>query len=174
MSLGDALGVVTMPSENCDDRHTSPPLLLRRLGGELRRLREEMGLTTDQVAGQLYCSPSKISRLETGRVRAGVRDLRDLLELYEATEQQRAGLYQLAEEARLRDRWWHSFRDVPDVRTFVSLERATNSIRMFESSTIPGLLQVEEYARLTLRALLPNLNDLEIARHVELRAQAFS
>ncbi len=110
-----------MPAASSDDRHTSPPLLLRRLGGELRRLREEVGLTTDQVVSGLYCSPSKISRLETGRVRASFRDVRDILDLYRVPEQQRASLYQLADEARQRDRWWHSRRDVPDVRTFIEL-----------------------------------------------------
>jgi len=169
LSLGDLLGVVSMPAASSDDRHTSPPLLLRRLGGELRRLREEVGLTTDQVASGLYCSPSKISRLETGRVRASFRDVRDILDLYRVPEQQRASLYQLADEARQRDRWWHSRRDVPDVRTFMSFERATNSIRIFESLAIPGLLQVEGYARLITRALLPDLNDQEVTRHVELR-----
>jgi transcriptional regulator with XRE-family HTH domain len=171
LSLGDLLGVVSMPSENSDDRHTSPPLLLRRLGSELRRLREEVGLTTDQVAGKLYCSPSKISRLETGRVRASFRDIRDILDLYRVPEQQRASLHQLADEARHSDRWWHSCRDVPDVRTFMSFERATNSIRVFESLAIPGLLQVEGYAQLVTRALLSNLNDQEVARHVELRME---
>src|SRR6266542_631357 len=101
-----------MPAASSDDRHTSPPLLLRRLGGELRRLREEVGLTTDQVVSGLYCSPSKISRLETGRVRASFRDVRDILDLYRVPEQQRASLYQLADEARQRDRWWHSRGDV--------------------------------------------------------------
>jgi len=160
-----------MPAASSDDRHTSPPLLLRRLGGELRRLREEVGLTTDQVVSGLYCSPSKISRLETGRVRASFRDVRDILDLYRVPEQQRASLYQLADEARQRDRWWHSRRDVPDVRTFMSFERATNSIRIFESLAIPGLLQVEGYARLITRALLPDLNDQEVTRHVELRME---
>jgi transcriptional regulator with XRE-family HTH domain len=160
-----------MASENSDDRHSSPPLLLRRLGGELRRLREEAGLTTDQVACELYCSSSKISRLETGRVRASFRDLRDMLDLYRVPEEQRAELHQLADGGRQRDRWWHSYRDVPDVRTFMSFERATNSIRIFESLFIPGLFQVEGYARAIIPALLPTLSDQEVARHVELRKE---
>lgn len=160
-----------MAAEKIDDRHSSPPLLLRRLGGELRRLREEAGLTTDQVACELYCSSSKISRLETGRVRASIRDLRDMLDLYRVPEEHRARLHQLADGGRQRDRWWHSYSDVPDVRTFMSFERATNSIRIFESLFIPGLLQVEGYARAIIPALLPALSDQEVARHVELRRE---
>jgi hypothetical protein len=36
---------------------------------------------------------------------------------------------------------------------------------------IPGLLQVEGYARLITRTLLPDLNDQEVTRHVELRME---
>jgi transcriptional regulator with XRE-family HTH domain len=157
-----------MPS-NSEGRHSSPTLLGRRLGGELRRLREEAGLTTDQVAGRLFCSPSKISRIETARVTGTLRDVRDMLELYEVSDQQRTDLLQLALEARQKDAWWHSCRDVPDVRTFMGFERATDSIRVYESLIIPGLLQVEHYACLITRSIFPTLNHETIKRHVELR-----
>jgi len=158
-----------MRSEHSESRHSSPPLLRRRLGSELRRLREAAGLRTEQIAERLYCSPSKISRVEKGRVTASVRDVRDMLELYGVSDQQRADLLRLADEARHKDPWWHSCRDVPDVRTFMAFERATNSIRVYESLTIPGLLQVEGYAELVTRTLLTNLSPPEVRRHVELR-----
>lgn len=158
-----------MEPDTSGSRHRNPTLLRRRLGGELRRLREEARLTTDYVAGRLYCSASKISRLETGRVRASLRDVRDLLELYEVAGKQASDLIELAHEARHRDAWWHSCRDVPDVRTFVSYERATDSICGYESLVIPGLLQVESYAYLITRTFFPGLSRQATARHVELR-----
>jgi transcriptional regulator with XRE-family HTH domain len=157
-----------IPSDS-EGRNTSPTLLRRRLGSELRRLREAAGLTTQQVAARLYCSPSKISRVETARVAATPRDVRDMLELYRVSDQQQEDLMQLAHEARQRDAWWHSYRDVPDVRTFMSLEKAANSIRIYASLIIPGLLQVQEYARLITQIILPTLGHQEIDRHVELR-----
>jgi transcriptional regulator with XRE-family HTH domain len=157
-----------MPS-NDDGRHSSPALLRRRVGSELRRLREAAGLTTDQVAAQLYCSPSKISRVETARVTAMLRDVRDMLELYQVSGQQQEDLLQLAREARQKDAWWHSCRDVPDVRTYMSFEKAAASIHVWESLIIPGLLQVEEYARLITRIIFSNLGEQELERHVELR-----
>jgi transposase-like protein len=42
----------------------------RRLGIELRKIREQAELTIDQVANALECSDSKISRIETGQVGA--------------------------------------------------------------------------------------------------------
>jgi transcriptional regulator with XRE-family HTH domain len=156
-------------SPHSESSQTSPTLLRRRLGSELRRLREAAGLTTEQVAARLYCSYSKISRIETARVTALPRDVRDMLDIYQVSGQQREDLLQLAHEARHRDAWWHSYRDLPDARTFMSLEKAADSIRAYESRIIPGLLQVEEYARLIIEAVLPSLDRQEIERYVESR-----
>lgn len=43
----------------------SPTVLRRELGAALRKLRAEPSLTVEEVAGELVCSPSKISRIET-------------------------------------------------------------------------------------------------------------
>ena len=72
----------------------------RRLGAELRRLREEAGLTIDQVAEVLECSQSKVSRIETGQVSATPRDVRDMLALYRVSDAQREAMVQIAREAR--------------------------------------------------------------------------
>ncbi|MDQ3405115.1 MAG: helix-turn-helix domain-containing protein [Actinomycetota bacterium] len=58
-----------------------PLIPRRRLGAELRRLREKAGLHLDDAAGQSECSTSKISRPETGQGIPKSRDIRDLLTL---------------------------------------------------------------------------------------------
>ncbi|MGH3672988.1 MAG: helix-turn-helix domain-containing protein, partial [Pseudonocardiaceae bacterium] len=58
-----------------------PVVPRRRLGAELRTLRERAGLTIDEVAKELECSVSKVSRLETGQGIPKSRDVRDLVEL---------------------------------------------------------------------------------------------
>ena len=60
----------------------SPTVRRRRLGLELRRLRESAGVTIDVVADRLECSSSKISRIETGHTGATTRDVRDMLAVY--------------------------------------------------------------------------------------------
>ena len=47
----------------------SPTVRRRELGALLRRLREEKGLSVKQVTEHLLCSPSKVSRIETGQRR---------------------------------------------------------------------------------------------------------
>ena len=47
--------------------NVNPTVRRRRLGQELRRLRELKGMTAEEVAERLLVSQSKISRLENGR-----------------------------------------------------------------------------------------------------------
>ena len=150
-------------------RQSSPTLRRRRLGNELRRLREAANLTIEVVAAHLYCSTSTVSRIEKARVRVTISVVRDMLELYGVTNQQREALVQLAREAQEKEDWWHAYGDVPDVRTYVSFEAAAAFIQGYESLLIPGLLQIEEYARVILTIFFPNLRVQEIERHVELR-----
>src|SRR5580698_6876958 len=64
----------------------SPTVRRRELGTLLRALRNERGLTVDQVATRLLCSSSKVSRMETGQRGATLRDIRDLCEIYRLTD----------------------------------------------------------------------------------------
>jgi transcriptional regulator with XRE-family HTH domain len=141
----------------------------RRLGAELRRLREEAGLTIDQVAEALECSQSKVSRIETGQVSATPRDVRDMLALYRVSEAQREAMVQIAREAR-QPGWWQKFVDVPDgVPAYVGLETAATSIDIYMSVIVPALRQTADYARAVIGAVRPDLPGAEIDRRVELR-----
>jgi transcriptional regulator with XRE-family HTH domain len=141
----------------------------RRLGAELRRLREEAELTIDRVAEALECSQSKISRIETGQVSATPRDVRDMLALYRVAEADREAIVQIAREARQRG-WWQKFVDVPDgVPAYVGLEAAATSIDVYMSLIVPALLQTADYARAVIGAVRPDLPAAEIDRRVELR-----
>ena len=159
----------TNPTEGTGDVTRSPTGRRRRLGAELRRLRDDAGLTIDKVAEALDCSPSKISRIETGQVGATPRDVRDMLELYRVDDAQREALVQIAREARERG-WWQKYVDVPDgVPAFVGLEAAATSIDIYMSLVVPALLQTSDYTRAVIRAVRPDLPAREIERRVELR-----
>jgi transcriptional regulator with XRE-family HTH domain len=141
----------------------------RRLGAELRRLREEAELTIDRVAEALECSQSKISRIETGQVSATPRDVRDMLALYRVSDADREAIVQIAREARQRG-WWQKFVDVPDgVPAYVGLEAAATSIDIYMALIVPALLQTADYARAVIGAVRPDLPAAEIDRRVELR-----
>ena len=83
----------------------------RRLGAELRRLRTVQGLHLDEVAGQLRCSTSKISRLETGKGVPKASDVRALIRLYEVvSDAEQEMLLRLVRESR-SEGWWQSYTD---------------------------------------------------------------
>jgi transcriptional regulator with XRE-family HTH domain len=125
----------------------------RRLAAELRRLREAVGLTGDDVARQLDCSASKISRIETGRVIVSPRDVRDLLAIYGVTGDQRDSLIQLAREARQKG-WWQGYGGgvEPHLVTYLGMESEASEIRQYSVARIPILLQTEDYARAIVTA----------------------
>jgi transcriptional regulator with XRE-family HTH domain len=111
----------------------------------LRTLRLARGLTVEQVASELLCSPSKISRMETGQRGATQRDVRDLCDLYSVTDpDERIRLAKLAADGKLQG-WWQSY-ELP-YSTYVGLEEEATSIRSYHSAVIPGLLQTADYAR---------------------------
>jgi len=149
------------------ERH-GPTVRRRRLGAELRRLREEAGLTIERVAKSMECSDSKISRIENGQVGASPRDVRDMLELYEVPAQQRDALIEIAREARQKG-WWHAYRDLSVVPASIGLEDTATAMRMYAALVVPGLLQTRDYASAVLRALQPGLDAEELERWVDLR-----
>src|SRR5260370_6453212 len=123
----------------------SPPARAPRHRHELRRPREQAGLTHSEVARRLEWSPSKVSRIETGQSRVQTGDVRDLLEVYGITDQTTCeALVQLAREARRRG-WWTRYSDVLGSGTYVGLEADAAGLRPYESMFIPGLLQSQPY-----------------------------
>ncbi|MGH3786880.1 MAG: helix-turn-helix domain-containing protein [Pseudonocardiaceae bacterium] len=141
-----------------------PVVPRRRLGAELRTLREQSGLTIEDVAELLECSVSKVSRLETGQGIPKSRDVRDLLDRYGVTDQaHRDRMMRWVREGQ-RQGWWHAYSDVlapdpedpllPDnLSRYVALEQDAREVHSFENTLVHGLLQTEDYARAVLTAM---------------------
>lgn len=131
-----------------------PTVRSRRVGTELRRLREDAGVTTAQAAELLSCSPAKISRIENGIVSVRVVDLRLLLDRYGDQDQEhRTYLERLARESNKRG-WWQDYDDTipPYYADFIGLETDASYIKTWEATIVPGLLQTPEYARAVMLA----------------------
>ena len=142
----------------------SPALQRRELGALLRALRNAKGLTVEQVADRLLCSPSKVSRMETGQG-ATARDIRDLCELYgvaDAAERDR--LTALAREGKRPTRWQ---RYELAYAAYAELEEDALAIRAFQSSAVHGLLHTADYARANHESSMPRLNPEQIDRQIE-------
>lgn len=149
----------------------SPTARGRRLRHELKRLREEAGMTHAEVARRLEWSASKVSRIETGQSRAQTGDVADLLELYGVTDDAvRKAYVQLAREARRRG-WWTRYSDVLGSGTYVGLESEAATIQTYEQQNVPGLLQTESYARAFIQGALVKPDPDEVDRRVSARME---
>jgi transcriptional regulator with XRE-family HTH domain len=146
----------------------SPTVRRRELGTLLRALRLAQGLTVEQVAAQLLCSPSKVSRMETGQRGATARDIRDLCDLYGVTSpDERAQMTKLAAEGKQQG-WWQPY-ELDYFATFVGLEEAATTIKMYQSTTIPGLLQTPDYVRAMSGVLVPEVSAERTEELVEVK-----
>lgn len=146
---------------------TSPTLRQRELGMRLRELRNQLGLTVEDVAEKLLCSATKISRLETGARRPSLRDVRDLCTLYDVDEATSAHFMTLAREAREQG-WWTKYDDLR-LDPYIGLEQVARSITTYTMYYIPALLQTEEYARAIIKGIAPKISAEILQQRVEAR-----
>ena len=143
----------------------SPALSRRELGALLRALRYGKGMTVEQVADRLLCSPSKVSRMETGQGGATARDVRDLCDLYEVTnEVQRDQMMTLAREGKRPARWQ---RYELAYAIYAELEEEALAICAFQSSVVHGLLHTADYARSQHENSMPRLDARRIDQQIE-------
>ncbi|MFY1695719.1 MULTISPECIES: helix-turn-helix domain-containing protein [unclassified Solwaraspora] len=135
----------------------SPTLRRRRLGSELRRLRESAGLTGEQVIERVnWASASKLSRLENGRSRPGVGDVMDLLDLYGVTGADRDELVAIARDAGNTRAFLSSYKVMTSrQRAYAELEAGCTEIQEYGAVIIPGLLQTSAYAKVRIMSARP-------------------
>lgn len=146
----------------------SPTVRRRELGALLRELRLAKDLTVEQVAQYLLCSATKVSRMETGQRGATARDIRDLCELYEIVDPaERERLSSLAMLGKQHG-WWQSY-DLSQFADYVGLETEAASIRDFQCTLIPGLLQTPDYARAANEVVLPAPDPVTLDQQTEVR-----
>ncbi|MER5460232.1 MULTISPECIES: helix-turn-helix transcriptional regulator [unclassified Streptomyces] len=148
--------------------NVNPTVRRRRLGQELRRLRELKGMTAEEVAERLLVSQSKISRLENGRRSISQRDVRDLCGVYEVEDHRIVdSLMQMAKDSRQQG-WWHAFGDIP-YSVYIGLETDAASLRVYEPQVVPGLLQTRQYAEALIAGALPESGTTDIEKRVSVR-----
>jgi transcriptional regulator with XRE-family HTH domain len=152
----------------------SPSARQRRLAAILRGLRKEAGLSREQVAEQLGCSPPTITRIEGAQTSARVADVSVLLDIYQVPQQTKEMLLQLARDARKRG-WWDKMSEaIPEYfQNYVGLEGDACAVYAYESEYVPGLFQTREYARAVTRAepVVPAEEDLERMLSIRMKRQ---
>jgi transcriptional regulator with XRE-family HTH domain len=150
----------------------APTIRRRRLGSELRRLREAQAMKLEEVAERLGLAASTLSRIETGKAPTRIAYLRSMLDYYGVDDPgQRQILLELAREGH-RKAWWAAWEDVlpAGFDIYVGLEAEAASVHVYEAQVMHGLLQTEEYARAVM-TVRRRYTPAEIDRLVALRMQ---
>jgi transcriptional regulator with XRE-family HTH domain len=121
-------------------------VLKRRLGEELRSLRLTADVPLAQVAGELGCQEGKVRHIENGRTPPSKPDLTVMIGLYSAPPEVHQALEELRQAATTKG-WWASYRLPTWLQNYVGMEADASLIRNFALELVPGLLQIEAYAR---------------------------
>ncbi|MQY14808.1 hypothetical protein SRB5_49840 [Streptomyces sp. RB5] len=149
----------------------SPTARQVRLGAELRKLREQAGLTAKQAGGHLAIDQAKISHLEAGRIGVGEERIRRLAAFYRCGDAALIdALCAIAREHR-GQHWWDNYRGIldPAFMDIAELEHHAVALRSLQVVTVPGLLQTEAYARTIFAGGRPKVPESEFEARVEQR-----
>lgn len=158
-----------------DVESATPALCRLQLGRELRKLRAAAGLTSTQVVRKLICSPSKLTRLETGEnAVVETADVMALCEIYKAPPEIRELLLGYAAVTKTKRDWWQSpkYRPAisPTFKAYLGLEATAEALHTYQGEFVPGLLQTEDYVRAIIHELrTEGLPADEVARLVAVR-----
>ncbi len=121
----------------------------QRLAAILRRLRDDSGMSTYQLAEALGWTQSRVTRMERGAIPATADDVDAWADATRAPQGVRSEMSQLAYEAWTRTRSWRSShqRGIAErQREMGDMDRAAVGLRQFQPEAIPGLLQSPAYA----------------------------
>lgn len=118
----------------------------RAFGLALARLRERSGLDNVETAKMLGVSPHTVGRYLLGKTLPQAADLDTLLNLFNATAEQRAEMAELLAEARGGTRRLRAPDAPPKMRSFLRAEADADSVWTLSTTAVPGLLQTEAYA----------------------------
>jgi len=149
----------------------SPTVLKRSVGMDLERLRLAAGLERRDAAKALGCATSKIGHLETWRNQPSRSDLRELLELYKASEWLSV-LWERTQRGRERG-FWESHDGVVGAEgfgTYVGLEFGASALLSWDALAIHGLLQTADYAKAMLTSY-GRISEADLAQRLDLRLQ---
>lgn len=136
-----------------------PESARRRFGNEMRRHREQAGISQKQLARAVLMSQSMISGLELGQKstrRDHVARIDDALNT----------------NGLLMRRWesLNSYNGFPDwFKDVVTLERGATEIWEYQPLLVPGILQTKSYAKTIIRLGRPADTEQEIDHQVKAR-----
>jgi transcriptional regulator with XRE-family HTH domain len=142
---------------------SNPTLRQRRLGAELRKLRERAGFTVTQAAAHLGVNQGRVSMIETGRSPLSADRVRGMASAYDCSDEALVDALASMTGRRVRG-WWEEYREhLPAALVdLAELEHHATALRVALAIHIPALLQTTDHARALFRAVVPPMRPYEI------------
>jgi transcriptional regulator with XRE-family HTH domain len=146
----------------------SPTVAAWELALRLQRRRVRIGMDAKAVAEAIGFTRNYWSAVENERKLLSAENLSKVLDLLEFDQEAQQELRQLRAVARERG-WWDEYSMLDaDVQRLYGLEAGAGSVRTYESTLVPGLLQIAEYAR-AIMTPDPTVREVEVDQLIEVR-----
>jgi transcriptional regulator with XRE-family HTH domain len=120
----------------------------RRLGFELKHLREQAGLSAAEASERIGMGRAQLSQIETAKTTILTERLRALCDLYGCTDKDYIDALVAISEASGKG-WWSAYKRtmVTDALSLAELESDAVEVRTHQSLFIPGIFQTADYTR---------------------------
>lgn len=144
----------------------------RELGGMLRRVREDAGITAAALSEQLGLTPTHISRMELGKRDSTTSDVVQYLVGCGGTLKTAKPFIELTKLAERKQGYWLSDKRIGNtLQSLIFHEASARRSVVYEPQLIPGLLQTPDYIRAVIAAIEPDLPEDEIAGMIRTREE---
>ncbi|MCZ7417374.1 helix-turn-helix domain-containing protein [Streptomyces sp. WMMC897] len=149
---------------------SAPTARQRRLGAELRKLREKIGVSATEASELLGIERTKVSNIETGRAGISAERLRAMACVYECSDSALVNALAAMTGERSRN-WWEEYRGIlpAGFLDLAELEHHATELRVAHAMHIPGLLQTREYAHAVFDQVVPPLTPPQLEHRVSHR-----
>ncbi|MFE9490076.1 helix-turn-helix domain-containing protein [Streptomyces sp. NPDC006641] len=149
---------------------TPPTLRQRRLGAELRKLREQAGLSSTEAAARIGIQQARMSMIEAGRYGVSADRVRAMAHSYACADG--ALIEALGAMTGRRGRnWWDEYRELLPMALVevAELEHEATMLRVAVLISMPGLLQTAQQARASYSQSVPPLRPYEVEHRAAFR-----
>ncbi|WP_121175316.1 helix-turn-helix transcriptional regulator [Streptomyces sp. 1114.5] len=151
---------------------SNPTLRQRRIGTELRRMRERAGYGGSELGRIVSMTPAQVTQMESGRIGISIDRLRTIASACNCANP--SLIDALAEMISERGRgWWEEYREVltTDFLEVAEIESYATALSTCTTTYIPGLLQTGAYASAVFTRVYPPLSRAEIDVRTAFRIQ---
>ncbi|MFJ7276270.1 helix-turn-helix domain-containing protein [Kitasatospora sp. NPDC098663] len=150
----------------------NPTLRQRRIGAELRKMREAAGLQTVNLSRALGIDRTQVSQMESGKIGVSPERLRSFAAACKCTNMPLIE----ALESMVQDRskgWWEEYRgSLPDgILENAELEKRSDGLMMWLLTHMPGPCQTINYASSVFGRVFPPLPRHELEARTAFRMQ---